>query len=159
MIRWDYRLSGVYSITNTIDNKSYFGNSIYIYGRWNGHRHTLRNGIHKNKELQESWDKYGENSFIFKVLVVIKDEDELIRLEQWFIDHRSCYNIRPAGNHKWTSNHKIKGVYWEKDRSKWIVYIKDSSGCCHNLGRYENFEDAAKIRQMAELEYYGELSK
>lgn len=43
------------------------------------------------------------------------------------------------------------GVYWNKDRNKWIVQIK-----CKHIGCFTNYDDAVKARKEAEIKYYGE---
>ena len=47
------------------------------------------------------------------------------------------------------------GVYWNKDRKKWIVSITYNKKT-HHIGRYENFEDAVKAREEAERKYHQE---
>jgi hypothetical protein len=48
------------------------------------------------------------------------------------------------------------GVNWHKKLSKWEVKISDN-GKQLSLGVYDNFETAVKVRQDAELKYYGKL--
>jgi hypothetical protein len=48
------------------------------------------------------------------------------------------------------------GVNWHKKLSKWEVKISDN-GKQLSLGVYDNFETAVKVRQNAELKYYGKL--
>lgn len=48
------------------------------------------------------------------------------------------------------------GVNWNKKCSKWEVKISDN-GKQLSLGVYDNFETAVKVRQDAELKYYGKL--
>ena len=45
------------------------------------------------------------------------------------------------------------GVCWDKSRNKWHVMFKTK-----NLGRFNNFEDAVKIRKQAEKEYLNQKS-
>lgn len=50
------------------------------------------------------------------------------------------------------------GVSWDNDRSKWFVRICiDGENVA--LGRFSNYEDAVKVREEAELEYYGVTKK
>ena len=48
-----------------------------------------------------------------------------------------------------------KGVSWDKNRNKWMAYIKANKKNI-SLGRFEKFEDAVKAREEAELKYFGE---
>lgn len=55
-----HKLSGVYEIRNTLNNKRYIGSSINIYRRWRDHKRMLNLSVHPNKHLQSAWNKYGE---------------------------------------------------------------------------------------------------
>lgn len=48
------------------------------------------------------------------------------------------------------------GVYWFKRVNKWIAAIIYNGRQIH-LGYFENFDDAVKAREEAELKYFGEL--
>lgn len=58
-----HKLSGVYEIRNTLNNKRYIGSSINIYRRWRDHKRMLNLSVHPNKHLQSAWNKYGEKHF------------------------------------------------------------------------------------------------
>jgi group I intron endonuclease len=63
--------SGIYSIENSINGKSYIGSSINIKRRWYRHLSMLRKNVHDNHYLQNAYNKYGEQSFKFKVLELV----------------------------------------------------------------------------------------
>lgn len=86
--------SGVYLITNKITEKVYIGSSVDIRRRWNQHRSYLRNNKHPNKKLQNSWNKHGENAFIFKVLCSVDDPNTLHVFEQFWIN---VYDSKDSG--------------------------------------------------------------
>ena len=48
------------------------------------------------------------------------------------------------------------GVSWNKASCNWEAYIQ-KDGKKINLGRYETFEAAVKVREEAELKYFGRL--
>jgi hypothetical protein len=50
----------------------------------------------------------------------------------------------------------IVGVNWDKSRKKWMAGIR-FKGHRYNLGYFDNLEDAAKIRQEAEKQFFGEF--
>lgn len=87
------KISGVYAIVNTVNNKRYVGSSKSVDSRFNEHRRKLRRGDHTNKKLQRAWNKYGEDKFEF---VVIEEccIDNLLTREQAYIDECSEYNVR-----------------------------------------------------------------
>jgi len=84
--------SGIYCICNTITDKKYVGSSINIYDRLSRHRSALRGNYHNNSYLQNSWNKYKENSFICFVLEFCKEES-LTEREFFYIEQFGEYNI------------------------------------------------------------------
>ena len=95
----DYpNLPGVYMITNIVNRYFYIGSAIDVSKRICGHIYYLRGNRHHNPKLQASWNKYGENSFLFSVLETVGAAD-LLKAEQKWFDHYSvgkrkdCYNI------------------------------------------------------------------
>jgi len=75
---------GIYCIRNIINNKVYIGQSVDIKRRWRGHRYDLNSNKHPNVHLQYAWNKYGKESFEFKVIHECS-EDELDELEKYYI--------------------------------------------------------------------------
>lgn len=79
--------NGVYAwIVNEEENKlvRYVGSGKNIdYSRKSNHLANLRQNKHKCKELQELFNKYGEENFTFKVLEITLIRDTLIR-EQYY---------------------------------------------------------------------------
>lgn len=59
---------GVYKITNLINSKFYIGSSVNIEQRWFKHKALLRHNKHENPKLQNAWNKYSEENFLFEVL-------------------------------------------------------------------------------------------
>lgn len=74
-------------------------------------------------------------------------------------------NLRPADavenmrNRSLFSNNKsgVTGVYWAKDRNRWVASIKINKKDKH-LGGFVNKEDAIRARLQAEADYYGEFA-
>lgn len=52
-----------------------------------------------------------------------------------------------------TNTSGIKGVYWDKNRNKWVAQI-EFKGKTYYLGRYANKEDAREAREKAEKEMF-----
>ena len=85
------KLSGIYEIRNRLSNKSYIGSTDKFDKRWKEHSNFLRKNKHKNKHLQNSFNKYFEeiknDDFIeFHIVEVMKNstkEDRLLREEFW----------------------------------------------------------------------------
>ena len=93
--------SGIYKITNTVNGKCYVGSSISIRKRIAEHRWELRKNRHQNFHLQNAWNKYGEISFLFSILIYC-NKDSLIFYEDRTIEalgtlnNASGYNLMPA---------------------------------------------------------------
>jgi GIY-YIG catalytic domain len=82
----------VYKIINIKTNKVYIGSCIYgLNKRKITHLHNLRNNKHHSKKLQNSFNKYGEDSFIFEVIESCIKEN-IIQREQYWIDYFNSYN-------------------------------------------------------------------
>lgn len=86
------KVSGIYTITNKITDKLYIGESLDIYRRWHKeHIPKLRKKQHYNKELQNDFNKYGEENFSFEVLERYSGNDpistkaRILILESYFI--------------------------------------------------------------------------
>ena len=97
--------SGIYKITNTINDRFYIGSSVNIHKRLNEHKRMLRKNIHDNDFLQKSWNKHGEDHFKFEIIELIIDKSTLIIREQFYLDlinpfnENTTYNIcKIAGN-------------------------------------------------------------
>ena len=100
---------GVYKIINTTNGKVYIGSSKNLDRRWKEHFYILINNKCVNIYLQRSWNKYGEDSFVFEVLLYCNKEN-LAFYEQRTIDvyksldNKYGYNICLAARSDLTGN-------------------------------------------------------
>jgi group I intron endonuclease len=96
---------GIYRIKNLKNKKCYYGSSKNIEKRWRTHLNNLKNGKHHNDHLQRSWDKYGEDNFVFE-LVEECNETILLELEQKYLDLNPEFNIgiKSSGGDNLTKN-------------------------------------------------------
>lgn len=97
--------SGIYRITNKVNNKIYIGSAYNLSNRFSTHKYSLKNNKHKNPHLQSAWNLYGEKEFIFEILEIVEDKTKIIEREQYYLDlYNPCdnsigYNIaKKAGN-------------------------------------------------------------
>jgi group I intron endonuclease len=81
--------SGVYQIRCIPTGKVYIGSAVNLRDRWYRHRKSLSRGTHRNRYLQNAWDKYGSQSFEFEILEYV-DVSHLLLAEQKWIDSTSC---------------------------------------------------------------------
>ncbi len=83
---------GIYMIQNKVNGKMYIGQAIDIEGdRWKTHRKELKGGYHGNKHLQNAWNKYGEASFEFSILLEC-EESQLNTFEEYYIFELMTYD-------------------------------------------------------------------
>lgn len=96
------KISGIYKITNTENNKLYIGSAVDIRKRWREHKNRLKRNNHENIYLQNSVKKYGLEKFIFEVVELVNNKEELIKREQYWLDYFKSYdnsigyNIKPT---------------------------------------------------------------
>jgi group I intron endonuclease len=123
----DENMQGVYQIRNIKNNKIYIGSSMDIEQRWKMHKNDLRRNKHINYKLQNDWNKYGENSFVFEILE-INDQatrEEISLLEQKYIDelkpYENGYNILHTVNKVSTKKEKIYNERVDDDLGNFYV--------------------------------------
>ena len=66
---------GVYRIRNSQNDKVYIGSATDLPARFNRHKAELKFGSHRNRELQEIWNSFGESAFEFEILDVLDHEE------------------------------------------------------------------------------------
>ena len=85
---------GVYKITCEPTGVVYVGSSISVKNRWREHRWALGAGCHHNAHLQNAWNKYGAESFVFDVIQYVDFAENLRDREQHWLDrHIEKFNI------------------------------------------------------------------
>lgn len=95
--------SGIYMITNNINNKVYIGKAKCIYKRIKAHITFLNTKRRKleNDHLINAWHKYGRENFNYKVLEYLELNDKLLSERELYyfklyncLDPNIGYNIR-----------------------------------------------------------------
>jgi group I intron endonuclease len=96
---------GIYRIKNLVNGKCYYGSSKNIEKRWKRHKRELKKNTHINCILQRSWDKYGEDNFLFEVVEECS-VDIILETEQKYLDLQPEYNIgiKSSGGDNLTRN-------------------------------------------------------
>ena len=132
---------GVYRIINIKTNKSYIGSAVNIKDRWCQHKKSLSKGNHHSIKLQRSYNKYGENNFIFEVIEECQKESLIIR-EQFYIDlfdsYKNGYNSVPRAG----SNLGMKHSNETKEKLR-----QSSTGNKNRLGMTFSDESKKKISE------------
>lgn len=95
----------IYKIACVENGKFYIGSTVNKTQRWARHRKDLRTGVHKNKNMQASWNKYGEASFVFTVIEEVQDPVLLMQVEQRHLDacvgQPDCFNHNKFADAPW----------------------------------------------------------
>ncbi len=97
--------SGIYKITCTANGKNYIGSAKWIKKRISKHKWCLRKNCHVNQHLQNAFNLYGAESFVFEVQEIC-DPDDLIVREQYWMDRLEAtnktkgYNIVPRADRR-----------------------------------------------------------
>lgn len=149
MKKYDYLRgkSGIYKISNTVNDKIYIGSSINILQRIKEHIKTLKAGVHRNSYLQNHYNKYGQ-CLIYEVI----EECEIINIlerEQFYIDlfkssiRKYGFNLCPtAGSQLGFKHSKETKEYWSKKRKG----FKHSSISRNNMSLAKQGSNHAKAK-------------
>ena len=103
--------AGVFQVKNTVNGKVLLGSSLNLEGPLNGHKFMLTIGSHRNKVLQQEWNEYGADKFVFEILEVVKVKDdpnfnlsdELTLLEQIWLEE-----LKPFGERGYNTDKNIR---------------------------------------------------
>jgi group I intron endonuclease len=105
------KISCIYIIKSVrFADRFYIGSAVNFNDRRGQHKRLLDRGVHKNRKLQNHFNKYGSADFVFEIIELVHRED-LIQREQHYIDTmKPKFNInKKAGNqlgYKHTDNAK-----------------------------------------------------
>lgn len=85
------KISGIYMITNLINNKKYIGCSTNIYERWLHHQYEANDNKQKpyNYSIHKAFRKYGLNNFKFEI---IEETNNCFEREKYWIQYYDTYN-------------------------------------------------------------------
>lgn len=89
---------GVYQIRNIINNRIYIGSSFDIAARWREHKYNLRMNKHRNQHLQNAYNKYGKEAFVYEVLEVLASTEHQFEREQYWINLKEACNKKKGYN-------------------------------------------------------------
>jgi group I intron endonuclease len=138
---------GIYKIINVVNNKFYVGSAVNFKRRKTRHFSELRTGKHNNSKLQNAWNKYGEQSFVFVIVESLPEGSDLLAAENlWLKEHVGkdyCYNIGVDATAPMLGmSGKASPTWGYKHTAKTIAIITNSS-----TERKHTPDNIEKIRQ------------
>ena len=115
---------GIYSITNIKNGKRYIGSTKKsFFSRFKTHFEKLRSNNHASKYLQDSWNKYTIDGFVFEILEIVNENFE--EREKHWISFYDCtnrekgYNINPNPQRSPSHNQEVKDKIAQTLREKY----------------------------------------
>lgn len=127
-------VSGIYCIRNIETGKVYIGKSKNIYKRIHQHIYDLKNNRkNENMYFQNSWNKYGKDSFTYTVLekIDLKDEDLFYVRELYWMDffnstnNKFGFNLRRDSSTKMITHPSTSKKISERLKKEWKSGIRD----------------------------------
>ena len=169
--------AGICTITNLINNKMYVGYSNNCSKRKHNHFKSLMSNTHWNLRLQNAYNKYGKENFVFEILEFWNKEYLASQENYWCNmlnthDRRYGYNIQPTNpynsiKHSPETIEKIKkaniGKKWtESQRQKMIIastgkiVSKETREKLRNnmIGKKLSLETIAKMKESKKKSNY-----
>lgn len=92
------KVPGIYKIQNIVNLHSYIGSAVNINNRWSVHVATLNRGTHHCRHLQNAWNKYGKDNFLFSIIETCNKEELVVREQYWLDALSPEYNIARYAN-------------------------------------------------------------
>ena len=101
--------AGIFQITNTANGMIFLGKGINVRGILNSHQAQLQFGSHRNRDLQQDYNRFGAEKFIFEVVDPLDPSDktplqlqeDLATLEELWLEKLQPYGER--GYHEFPS--------------------------------------------------------
>lgn len=122
-------ICGIYKITNLINNKIYIGSSKKILSRWRNHISELKNNKHSNMFLQEEWNEYGAEAFVFEVV------EECEESKRYDVENAYLQKLTPFYRND-TGYNIAETSYYRKETSARLFVPRDELGLPMNEDYY-----------------------
>ena len=103
------RPMGIFQIHNLMNEKILIGSTMNLKGILNRHKFELKNKSHKNTELQNDWNKFGERNFVFEILEELEPREGLdYKKELKFLENLWLEKLQPFGEKGYNERKKTR---------------------------------------------------
>jgi len=134
---------GIYTITNLINNKKYVGSSISIFKRKTAHFSNLRLNRHPNIHLQNAYNKYGKENFVFSIIDFVENKEVLLEKEQYYID-----TLKPEYNKRLIAESNLGIVFSKEHREK---NSNSRKGCKNHFFNQKHTDESKEKMRLAKI--------
>lgn len=148
------KMVGIYGIHNTENGKWYVGQTVRIQKRINTHLWMLRNGQHRNEQLQDDWNRFGEHAFMWTVLETC-DSEMLDQREVYWIAHKKAFE---QGYNQTVGGHGQPGRAMPEEEKRWRSERYSGTGNPF-YGKKHSEETREKLRESHKGERHGNYGK
>ena len=109
---------GIYQIRNLINGHIYIGSTEKNFQhRWSRHLAILRKNKHHSRHLQNAWNKYKEENFIFEILEIVTSGQCLVKEQEYLDRLKPLYNVNKLATSR-------RGVKATEETKKKISAVK-----------------------------------
>lgn len=142
------KMIGIYQIKNIINDKRYIGQTVNEKRRKANHLFLLRRNQHHSTKLQNAYNKYGEENFVFEMLeeceVEKLNEKELLYIQK-YDSFNNGYNCNEGGQFRVDYSGSNNPMYGKKGilSPRFKDYILQLTLDDKIIGRFDNCRSAA----------------
>ena len=153
---------GVYCIRCKVNNKAYIGSSADIKKRWIEHKSRLKVGKHPNKQLQEDYNKYGADNFLYSILINCESQ-YLLKYESMYILLFDTMHINKGYNITLPSNTQLYNTEYKPLYKAPVQYkiqcietgeIMTKQEACNNGKDYKNLREHLQGKRQSYKGYH-----
>lgn len=134
--------SGIYRITCTVTGKFYIGSTKSLRRRYQAHFGNLQRKVHNNNKLQQAFNKYGLNAFVFEVLELILPVF-LLEREQYWLDRLQPFGTKGFNIDRVAGSTRLGYTFSAESREK--MRVAHLGQVSHRRGKKASPETLAKL--------------